>query len=162
MQSVAPAVSPALTPLSSLREEQRVITALLAVLKQEQQQLVAADIDGLTELTPRKAALVNDMAVLASQRHSALGAAGHKAEEAGMEAWLAASGDATAAPLWQQVLELTREAKELNRLNGTLISKHLSHTQGALQALRPQAQGNFYGPSGQPTSSSPRRGFLAG
>ena len=150
------------SPMSSLREEQRVITALLEVLKQEQQQLVAADIDGLTELTPRKSALVNDMAVLGSRRHNALGAAGYKAEEAGMEAWLAASGDAEAAPLWAQVLDLTREAKELNRVNGTLISKHLSHTQGALQALRPQAQGNFYGPSGQPTSANPRRGFLAG
>lgn len=150
------------SPMSSLREEQRVITALLAILKQEQQQLVAADIDGLTELTPRKSALVNDMAVLASQRHAALGAAGYKPEEAGMEAWLAASGDATASPLWAEVLELTREAKELNRLNGTLISKHLSHTQGALQALRPQGQSNFYGPSGQPTSGNLRRGFLAG
>jgi|EP01034_Spumella_vulgaris_P003542 flagella synthesis protein FlgN len=148
--------------MSSLREEQRVITALLEVLKQEQQHLVAADIDGLTELTPRKSSLVNDMAVLASQRHNALGAAGYQAEEAGMDAWLAASGDPEAAPLWAQVLELTREAKELNRLNGTLISQHLSHTQGALQALRPQAQGNFYGPSGQPTSANPRRGFLAG
>lgn len=148
--------------MSSLREEQRVITALLEVLKQEQRHLVAADIDGLTELTPKKASLVNDMAVLASQRHNALGAAGYKAEEAGMEAWLAASGDAGAAPLWSEVLELTRAAKELNRLNGTLISKHLSHTQGALQALRPQAQGNFYGPSGHATSSNPRRGFLAG
>lgn len=148
--------------MSSLREEQRVITALLEVLKQEQQQLVAADIDGLTELTPRKSSLVNDMAVLASQRHNALGAAGYKAEEAGMEAWLAASGDPEAAPLWAQVLDLTREAKELNRVNGTLIGTHLSHTQSALQALRPQAQGNFYGPSGQPTSANPRRGFLAG
>lgn len=148
--------------MASLREEQRVITALLEVLKQEQQHLVAADIDGLTALTPKKSSLVNDMAVLASQRHNALGAAGYKAEEAGMEAWLAASGDTEAAPLWSEVLELTRTAKELNRLNGTLISKHLSHTQGALQALRPQAQGNFYGPSGHATSSNPRRGFLAG
>lgn len=158
MQSVSPTVS----PMSSLREEQRVITALLALLKQEQQQLVAADIDGLTELTPRKAVLVNDMAVLASQRHSALGAAGYKAEEAGMDAWLAASGDADAAPLWKAVLELTRSAKEVNRVNGTLITKHLSHTQGALQALRPQTQGNFYGPSGHATSGGVRRGFLAG
>lgn len=152
----------AVTPMSSLRAEQRTITALLDVLKQEQQHLVAADIEGLTALTQKKSSLVNDMAVLASQRHNALGAAGYKAEEAGMDAWLAASGDSAAAPLWAEVLELTREAKELNRLNGTLISKHLSHTQGALQALRPQAQGNFYGPSGHATSSNLRRGFLAG
>lgn len=157
-----PSVPPLGSPIASLREEQRVITALLDVLQQEQRHLVAADIDGLTELTPKKSALVNDMAVLAGQRHNALGAAGYKAEEAGMDAWLAAGGDAEAAPLWSEVLELTRAAKELNRLNGTLISKHLSHTQGALQALRPQAQGNFYGPSGHATAANPRRGFLAG
>jgi flagella synthesis protein FlgN len=150
------------TPLSSLREEQRVITSLLEVLKQEQHFLVVADIEGLTALTPKKSALVNDMAVLASQRHSALGEAGYPAEEAGMEAWLAASGDADAVPLWQHLLEQTREAKELNRLNGTLINSHLGHTQGALQALRPPTQTNFYGPSGQTTTSNPRRGFLAG
>ncbi|MES2263438.1 MAG: flagellar protein FlgN [Pseudomonadota bacterium] len=150
------------SPISSLREEQRVITALLAVLQQEQQYLLAADIEALTLLTPQKSALVNDMAVLASQRHGALGAAGYPAEEAGMEAWIAASGDAEAAPLWQQVLQQTRNAKELNRLNGMLINKHLSHTQGALQALRPQAQSNVYGPSGLSTTSKISRGFLAG
>lgn len=150
------------SPMSSLREEQRVITALIAVLKQEQQFLLAADIDGLTALTPQKSTLVNDMAVLASQRHSALGAAGFKAEEAGMEAWLAASGDPDALAFWQQVLAQTHEAKELNRLNGMLINKHLSHTQGALQALRPQVQSNVYGPSGQTTSTTLRRGFVAG
>ncbi|SFV03079.1 flagella synthesis protein FlgN [Pseudoduganella namucuonensis] len=150
------------SPMSSLREEQRVITALIAVLKQEQQFLLAADIDGLTALTPQKSTLVNDMAVLASQRHSALGAAGFKAEEAGMEAWLAASGDPDALAFWQQVLTQTHEAKELNRLNGMLINKHLSHTQGALQALRPQVQSNVYGPSGQTTSTTLRRGFVAG
>jgi flagellar biosynthesis protein FlgN len=151
------------SPMDSLREEQRVITSLLEVLKQEQQYLISADIDALTALTPAKSALVNDMAVLASQRHSALGAAGFKPEEAGMEAWLAASGDAGAQQFWQQVLDQTREAKELNRMNGALINKHLSHTQGALQALRPQSPApNMYGPTGQTTSTAVRRGFVAG
>lgn len=151
------------SPMDSLRQEQRVITSLLEVLKQEQQYLISADIDALTALTPQKSTLVNDMAVLASQRHSALGAAGYKPEEAGMEAWLAASGDADALTFWQQVLEQTRKAKELNRLNGSLINKHLSHTQGALQALRPQnPAANVYGPSGQTSNASLRRGFVAG
>lgn len=149
------------TPMSSLREEERVIMSLLDVLQQEQGHLVAADIDALTALTPVKSALVNDMAVLASQRHGALGAAGFLAQEAGMAAWVEASDDADAAPLWRRMLDLTREAKELNRLNGMLINKHMSHAQGALNALRPQ-QSNFYGPSGHATSATTSRGFLAG
>jgi len=149
--------------MDSLREEQRIITALLEVLKQEQACLISADIDALTNLTPTKSALVNNMAVLASQRHSALGAAGFKPEEAGMEAWIAASGDAGAQQFWRDVLELTREAKEMNRINGTLINKHLNLTQSALQSLRPQNPAtNMYGPTGQTSNTSVRRGFVAG
>jgi flagellar biosynthesis protein FlgN len=149
------------SPKHSLQAELDKITELLEVLKQEQQDLVAADIDHLTALTPQKSALVNEMAGLASARHQALAEAGFPAMEAGMEAWLAAQHDDAADMLWQRLLDQTRIAKELNRLNGVLINKHLGHTQGALQALRPQ-QTTVYGPSGMTTGSSTRRGFIAG
>jgi len=151
------------SPMNSLRAEQQLITDLLEILKQEQAHLVAADIDQLTALTPHKSALVSQMATLATQRHRALAALGFAPQEAGMEAWLAAQGDAAASAQWQQVLEQTREAKELNRLNGMLINKHLSQTQGALQALRPQsAAAAVYGPSGHTSSAARSRGFIAG
>jgi flagellar biosynthesis protein FlgN len=155
---------PAVNPMTILREEQRLMTSLLEVLKQEQQHLVAAHIDGLTALTPEKSALVGQMATLAQQRHGALGAAGFAPQEAGMADWVAACGDSAAAPLWQTLLEQTREAKELNRINGMLINKHMGHTQGALQALRPlaAASSSFYGPSGHATTSTTSRGFFAG
>ncbi|NRR30080.1 flagellar protein FlgN [Oxalobacteraceae bacterium] len=152
------------SPMNSLRGEQTLMTSLLEVLKQEQAHLIAADIEGLTALTVEKTVLVNQMAVLASQRHSALGAAGYPAQESGMDAWLAASGDSDAPALWHEVLALTQEAKELNRINGMLINRHMSHTQGALNALRPQTQNanHFYGPSGIATTSTPSRGFIVG
>ncbi|QGZ39264.1 flagella synthesis protein FlgN [Pseudoduganella flava] len=150
-------------PILLLREEQRLITVLLDVLKEEQQYLVAADIDQLAQVTPRKAELINQMAVLATERHKALGSAGFEAREAGMEVWLAAHGTDDDKALWNTVLEQTREAKEVNRLNGMLINKQLSHTQGALQALRPPSQaGAVYGPSGRTTTTTTSRGFLAG
>jgi flagella synthesis protein FlgN len=151
----------AASPKHSLQAELDKITELLEVLKQEQQDLVAADIDHLTSLTPHKSALVNDMATLATARHRALAEAGFPAMEAGMESWLAAQRDDAADMLWQRLLHQTREAKELNRLNGMLINKHLSTTQGALQALRPQ-QTTVYGPSGLTSGSATRRGFIAG
>lgn len=154
------------TPLNSLREEQQIMTTLLGVLKQEQQHLVAADLDSLTAVTTKKSALVTQMTLLSAQRHRALGKAGYPAQESGMDAWIAASGAdaAEAAPLWKALLEQTREAKELNRINGMLINKQMGHTQGALQALRPQggAANNFYGPGGMSTSLPRSRGFLAG
>jgi flagella synthesis protein FlgN len=151
----------AVSPKNSLQAELSKITELLDVLKREQQDLVAADIDHLTSLTPQKSALVSEMAALATTRHNALAEAGFPAMEAGMESWLAAQQDDAANLLWQRLLDQTREAKELNRLNGVLINKHLGHTQGALQALRPQ-QTTVYGPSGMTTSGGTRRGFIAG
>lgn len=149
------------SPKHSLQAELDKITALLDILKQEQQDLVAADIEHLTTLTPQKSHLVNEMATLATARHQALAEAGFPAMEAGMESWLAAQHDDAANMLWQRLLDQTRAAKELNRLNGVLINKHLGQTQGALQALRPQ-QTTVYGPSGMTTGGVTRRGFIAG
>jgi flagellar biosynthesis protein FlgN len=150
-------------PIPLLREEQRLLTELLDILKEEQQSLVAADIDRLAALTPRKSELVNGMGALAAERHATLAAAGFDAREAGMEDWLCTHGSADDKALWAGVLASTREAKELNRLNGMLINKQLSHTQGALQALRPPSPaGNVYGPTGLTTTTTTSRGFLAG
>ena len=124
---------------------------------------MAADIDRLTALTPRKGEIVNRMGALAAERHAALANAGFEAREAGMENWLCAHGTPDDKALWNTVLSHTREAKELNRLNGMLVNKQLSHTQGALQALRPQSPaGNVYGPTGLTATSTTSRGFLAG
>jgi flagella synthesis protein FlgN len=142
------------------------MSTLLDVLRQEQQLLVKAEIESLQAVTTRKTALVTQMTLLSAQRHRALGKAGFPAQESGMDAWIAASGEARdeSAALWQALLAHTREAKELNRINGMLINKQMGHTQGALQALRPQgaAQNNFYGPGGMSTTLPRSRGFLAG
>ena len=76
-----------------LRDEQRLITSLVELMQQEQQFLVKADSGGLETITAQKLAMVQHMAVLAGQRHLALGAAGFAAGEAGMEPWLAACRD---------------------------------------------------------------------
>lgn len=150
-------------PVLLLREEQRLITELQGILKQEQQALVAADIDRLSALTPRKAEVIGRMGKLAGERHQLLGNAGFEAREAGMETWLCAHGTPDDKALWNDVLSQTREAKEVNRLNGMLINKQLSHTQGALQALRPPSPGGaVYGPTGLTATSTTSRGFLAG
>ena len=151
------------TPMHSLKAEHTLIISLREVLLQEQNLLVAADIDKLDPLTSRKAELINEMALTANQRHRSLAAAGFARGEAGMEAWLAAHGSEADKLLWHDVLDQTREAKELNRLNGMLINKQLSHTQAALNTLRPPSQaGAVYGPSGRTTTTSTSRGFLAG
>jgi flagella synthesis protein FlgN len=151
------------TPLDNLREEAHIMTTLLDLLKQEQQMLVSAEIDGLDLVTSKKTALVTQMTLLSAQRHRALGKAGFPAEEAGMDAWIAASGDQHIAAAWKTLLDITREAKELNRINGMLINKQISNTQGALSALQPLSSGGqTYSATGMSNPIPRSRGFLAG
>lgn len=151
------------TPLNSLREEEHIMSTLLDLLREEQHLLVTAEIEGLPAITTRKTALVTQMTLLSAQRHRSLGKSGFPAEEAGMDAWIAASGAAReeSASLWQSLLQHARAAKELNRINGMLINKQMGHAQGALQALSPKGA-NVYGPGGMSTSLPRSRGFLAG
>jgi flagella synthesis protein FlgN len=153
------------SPHTTLADEQQQIAALVELMKQEQQLLIDADADGLAALTPQKAQLVQQTAALASARHRALAAAGFAAGESGMEPWLAVGGDATVRERWDRLLELTREAKELNRVNGMLINKQMAHTQNVLNALRPasaSAEAGVYGASGQTVTGGASRRFVIG
>ena len=153
------------SPISTVSQEQQHVSDLIALMKQEQQLLVAADADGLAELTPRKNALLQALAELSAQRHAALLAAGCEGSEAGMEPWLAVGGSLEARSQWEQLLTLAREAKELNRVNGMLINKQLAHNQGVLNALRMPAgaeAGGVYGSSGQTLGSGPSKRYVIG
>lgn len=152
-------------PNATLTSEHERIAALVDLMKQEQQLLVAADADALGELTPRKVALVQELAQLSRQRHGALGAAGFIAAEAGMEPWLAARGDDASRAAWSQLLAATAEAKELNRVNGMLLNRQMAHNQTVLNALRtPTAapESTLYGAKGQTFGSAPSRRFVLG
>jgi flagella synthesis protein FlgN len=152
-------------PHATLTSEHERIAALVDLMKQEQQLLVAADADALGELTPRKVALVQELAQLSRQRHGALGAAGFIAAEAGMEPWLAARGDDASRAAWSQLLAATAEAKELNRVNGMLLNRQMAHNQTVLNALRtPTAapESTLYGAKGQTFGSAPSRRFVLG
>ncbi len=153
------------SPISTVSQEQQHVSSLVELMKQEQQLLVAADADGLAELTPRKNALLQALADLSAQRHAALAAAGCEGSEAGMEPWLAVSGNADARAQWEALLALAREAKELNRVNGILINKQLAHNQGVLNALRMPAgadAGAVYGASGQALGGGPSKRYVIG
>jgi flagella synthesis protein FlgN len=152
------------SPGATLRNEQQLIGSIVELMKTEQQLLVSADADGLAVLTPEKLKLAQQMAALSGLRHRALGAAGFVAGEAGMEPWLAVGGNAALRDDWNRLLDVTREAKELNRVNGMLLNKQLAHTQGVLNALRGPANGaaSVYGRGGQTMPSGPSKRFVVG
>ncbi len=152
------------SPLTTLNDEFALISSLVELMKQEQRHLVGINVDGLLDLTPQKSQLIQQMAALAAQRHRALGKLGLAADENGMLAWLETAGD-DAQALWRQVLDETREAKELNRVNGMLISKQLAHTQTIMQAMRTPtsaADNSVYGPNGQTSGLSSANRYVLG
>ena len=153
------------SPSATLEAELNLLTAMVDLLKQEQQLLINANSDLLQMLTPQKATAVNQLATLANERHQHLGAAGFAAGEEGMQEWMGKKADAGARALWQRLLDETREAKELNRLNGMLINRQLNQTQTIINAMRTPAASpdmGVYGPTGQASTGGPSRRFVIG
>jgi flagella synthesis protein FlgN len=149
-------------PNSTLAAEQQLIASLVELMKQEQELLVHPDADGLAALMPQKTQMVQQLAGLSAERHKALGAAGFAASEHGMEPWLSANGAPTARAQWEQLLALTAQAKELNRVNGMLINKQLAHNRTALNALRGAADAGVYGPGGETVAGATSRRYAVG
>jgi flagella synthesis protein FlgN len=149
----------------ALQDEIKLVACLIDLMRQEQQFLVGGNTDGLATLTPLKNQLIEQMAGLGAQRHATLTQHGFAASEAGMSAWLASQADAELDASWTLLLASTAEAKELNRVNGMLINKQLSHNQGLINAMRQPAGAadtTFYGPQGQTTSVTGKRRLVVG
>lgn len=156
--------NPGNSPADSLGKELDAGKALLTLLQQEQQHLVNADLDGLTRVTEEKTRAVACMTELAQGRHRALAAQGFEAGETGMRDWLNTRAAAAAiSKSWTALLDLAREAKELNRLNGLLLNQHMARNQGAINVLQgAPAGGGMYGPNGQSTSLASSRKLVVG
>jgi len=151
------------SPARTLHEENRMAHELLDLLKKEQAQLIAADIDALTNLTEEKSRLVARMSELAANRHQVLAVSGYAGTEAGMQAWLESRQPGAAHQSWQELLQLAKAAKEINRSNGLLIGKHLARNQSALNILTGGPQGQaLYGPDGQSAVRTAVRGLAVG
>jgi flagella synthesis protein FlgN len=152
------------SPADSLSEEHKAIRTLTQLLQQEQTQLVEANIEGVAALTEPKAKAAARMAELANLRYQALKAAGFEPKETGMKEWLGSPGvSLTARQSWQELMELAETAKEINRVNGTLITKQMVRNQNALNVLQfGSLQGNHvYGPNGQTAPSAFGRHIVA-
>lgn len=151
------------SPIDTLTTEQQHLSALVALMEQEQQLLVTLNVDALAELTPKKNALLADLTAQSIQRYTTLAELGFEGEEAGMANWVEANPEARAS--WQALLDLATQAKELNRVNGILINKQLANNQTILNALRTPTNsdvGTMYGASGQTVTSSLSRRYVIG
>lgn len=150
------------SPAAELDAEAFAMRALHALLEREQACLSAGDADGCAALLTEKAVLVAAMAGHASLRHQRLAAAGFPADELGMRYWLA-SAPAGVRAAWETLMSVTREAHELNQINGMLLGQLATRNRRALEALGAVGTGPaLYGPAGQTDYAAPRSARVVG
>ncbi len=137
-----------MSPDAQLDAEATVLQSLLLLLQQEQACLVDGDIDRQAGLLEAKAGCVAELSRLADQRHGALKSLGFSASEAGMQQWLA-QAQVPVLHGWHALLSRVRDADELNRVNGLLLSQLQARNRQALAALGLGASSGLYGASGQ-------------
>jgi flagellar biosynthesis protein FlgN len=133
-----------------LRHEVDALRLFVAALKGEQDALKTGDTDALPGFVEQKNRTIVLLNRLGQQRNVFLRAAGLGSDRAGLLAWAKTSPDTQR--LSEDLLKVAEEAKEINRLNGQLISMRLRATQAALEALTPKAANHgLYSASGQTT-----------
>lgn len=150
------------SPADELQAETEDMRALRALLEREQASLSAGDADGCAALLEEKARLVAAMAGHASLRHQRLATIGFAADEQGMQAWLAGAPEDVRSA-WDALMASTRDAHELNRLNGLLLGQLATRNRRALEALGAVGTGPaLYGPAGQTDYASPKAARVVG
>lgn len=146
-----------------LNKEKIAILQLVAIMKEEQNYLINADISSLQKLTIQKAEVVKEMSELGSIRHNISVSAGHEPEKTSMEEWLNDVVGSEAGVIWTEILSLAKSAKELNNTNGLLINRHLTRNQNTLNVLQGTLPGTgFYGPDGQSKLLAATRSLVIG
>lgn len=139
-----------ISPASTLIEEQEALKQFISVLQEEQACLLAEKADELPSLLQKKAEVIANIGKLTQSRYDSLTAIPLDGSEDGMQFWIATKGTKTDDASYKELLSLASAAKNLNRLNGLLISKHLSHNQQVLDSVQNVlGSGKFYGPDGQ-------------
>lgn len=145
----------------SFTQDTLLVAELIALLEREQAHLVKADVDAIEAILEQKSLLLQRLNLAAKARYQLLQANGFSSNESGMSDWVEkqAKKDITAA--WVVFQKSLAQAKELNRLNGTLISKHFNRNQELLNHLQGNNDANsVYGPDGQAKSKGPSRSGL--
>lgn len=146
-------------PSQYLAEEKQVTLRLVATLQQEQTLLSGnGDADEIPNVINEKAHIIAEMAGLADQRYKLLAAIGFPASENGMQSWLDQHGADTDKKHWDELFELAQSARELNRVNGTLVGRQMAINQNALKILQGRSGGgSLYGPDGSASVSTSGR-----
>ncbi len=145
----------------SFVQDAQLINDLMAVLTREQGHLVKLEVDAVEAILEEKSVLLQALNLSCRTRYEALAAKGFDANEAGMEAWIQKQAKNDISVAWANFQNALNQAKELNRLNGLLISKHFNRNQELLNHLQGNSSDSaVYGRDGQSKLKAPARSGL--
>ncbi len=158
--------NPSLTRLSTcLKDELDAMTFLANVLIREQAALIDGNVEKLNEITQEKSQLLTSLSQFEKERNLCLIHLRYSPDMKGMQDYLSrAETCATDLQAWEELMEMSKNAKENNRTNGLLINRQITRNHGALNILQKNTSaGNMYGPTGQSTNQvSSIRGVVIG
>lgn len=142
---------------SSVETENQLLEKFIVLLQEEQRLLLGVIKDELPSLNKRKTNLSDALTQHAEKRMTLMVEADIPSTKEELNAWINQQ-DETSVAEWHRLLELAKEAKKSNELNGRLLAERLSNNQQAIQTLMAAAnRPATYGPDGQTTASGPRR-----
>lgn len=145
----------------SFDEDVRLVTQLLELLGREQKSLIQSKINEIEKLIDLKASLLQQINLVAKNRYAALAERNFEANENGMLQWVIQQSNQVIKDNWDEFQITLSKAKEMNRLNGELISRHFNHNKQMLNRLRSTFEpNNMYGKNGQTNSNHNKRSAL--
>ena len=150
--------------LICMQNELTAMASLVDVLGQEQAALTQAPslelMEEINAITVTKNQWINSLNQLGKARKQALTRLGLGHVEQNLELYLQ---DHDQRDCWSKLMAKTKKAKELNRVNGLLITRHLLRNQSTLEVLYQHHQHTnmptLYGANGQ---SNPQRSLIRG
>jgi flagellar biosynthesis/type III secretory pathway chaperone len=126
------------TFVASLRREVSAFGEFIELLGTEQECLVRAQTEPLSDITRRKAEKAEALGTLARLRCAFLESHALEANTQGVRQWISSQNDAQATELlglWEKLSGFAADAQRINRTNGTLINNRMAYTRDALCAL---------------------------
>jgi len=140
----------------SIAAESARIEAILQILRQEQEALIARDFERVFAFALAKNEHLAELGSLSEARGVNLRLTGLSPDWDGMNT-LVAGAEELREP-WKRLLTLAEDARQANLVNGRLISAQMRFTSGALAVLQ-QTSSRFatYGADGQKSAAPAQR-----
>ncbi|OYY50477.1 MAG: flagellar biosynthesis protein FlgN [Methylophilaceae bacterium 17-44-8] len=145
----------------NFEQDAMLVNQLLTDLQKEQAALVVSDVHTIEQLISKRLLLLQQLSLAAKNRYDALAMQGYEANEKGMANWLKVQAKPILNRAWDNFQKALVQAKEMNRLNGVLINKHVNRNQQMLSHLQGESvRTDTYGKNGQSQSQHFLRGSL--